>query len=270
MEKIICAISSQVMYGQVGLNAITPALRCLGLESYACPTILLATHPGAYPDQDPPAQLDIPADRLREMLAWLNDAAGVPPVIVSGYMPSLAHVEAVADFVRHCKAEQSNSIYLCDPVCGDRGRLYVNEAVAQAIGQTLLPIADMATPNLFELQWLSNTAAVTDAEIIAAAKGLACREVIVTSTPAPAGRIATLAVTPDQTLRCETACEPRHIHGMGDTFSGLYLGLRLLDQPAALGVATATMAQLAVQASVNGQLSTQPICLAPAAPEEIL
>jgi hypothetical protein len=57
---------------------------------------------------------------------------------------------------------------------------------------------------------------------------------------------------------------------MGDTFSGLYLGLRLLGEPAALGVATATMAQLAVQASANGQLSQQPICLAPAATEEIL
>ncbi len=270
MEKIICAISSQVMHGQVGLNAITPALRCLGLESYACPTILLATHPAAYPDHDPPAQLDIPAARLRDMLDWLVTAAGVPPVIISGYMPSLAHIEAVADFIRFCKTQRSDVIYLCDPICGDRGRLYVDETVAQALGQTLLPLADIATPNLFELQWLSNTPANKDAEIIAAARGLICPEVIVTSTPAPAGRIATLAITAEKTLRCETACDPRHVHGMGDTFSGLYLGLRLLNQPAALGVATATMAQLAVQASANGQLSTQPICLAPAAPEETI
>lgn len=270
MQKIICAISSQVMHGQVGLNAITPALRCLGLESYSCPTILLATHPGAYVDYDPPAQMDIPAPRLRAMLAWLAEAAQIPSVIISGYMPSLAHVEVVADFVKSCKASQPDLIYLCDPICGDKGRLYVAEEIAQAIASTLIPLADIATPNLFEMQWLSGRTAKQDADIIAAARSLNCPEVIVTSSPAPPGRIATLAVNAEKAVRCETACDPKHIHGMGDTFSGLYLGLRLLKEPAALGVATATMAQLAAQANDAGQLGTKPICLAPAAPEEIV
>ncbi len=46
---------------------------------------------------------------------------------------------------------------LCDPVIGDHGGLYVPEAVATAIRDRLMPLATLATPNRFELAWLTGT-----------------------------------------------------------------------------------------------------------------
>ena len=44
---------------------------------------------------------------------------------------------------------------LVDPVLGDAGRLYVAQETAEAIRDRLIPLADIATPNLFELGWLT-------------------------------------------------------------------------------------------------------------------
>ena len=39
------------------------------------------------------------------------------------------------------------------------GGLYLDEATADAIGQHLIPLCDVATPNLFELEWLADVEA---------------------------------------------------------------------------------------------------------------
>ena len=48
MAKIL-AISSQVVFGPVGLNAIVPALQAEGHDVLAMPTVLLSNHPGLGP-----------------------------------------------------------------------------------------------------------------------------------------------------------------------------------------------------------------------------
>ena len=55
---------------------------------------------------------------------------------------------------------------MLDPVLGDAGKLYVDPAIAVAMQEKLLPLADLMTPNAFELGWLSgrNIASLADAE----------------------------------------------------------------------------------------------------------
>ena len=72
----------------------------------------------------------------------------------SGFLASAAQAEAVAELVKTVKAERPDALYLCDPVIGDEGELYVGEPLAYAIRDKLMPLADLATPNAFECAWL--------------------------------------------------------------------------------------------------------------------
>ena len=161
-------------------------------------------------------------------------------------------------------------IYCCDPICGDNNHLYLPDTVAQGLATTLLPLADIATPNLFELQYLTGgTALASTEDVVHAARRLNMPHVVVTSAPAPEGRIATLLVN-QETARCETAKAPRAPHGMGDLFSALYLALRLSGEAKALGIATCTLSAIA-----NANMETQtlphgPLALAAPALQETL
>jgi pyridoxine kinase len=209
---------------------------------------------------------------MLEMVDWLLDAGALQncAAIVTGYLPSPEHVAAAAQIVQRLKARNPDIIFACDPICGDNGRLYLPQAVVDSLKQSLLPLADIATPNLFELSQLSALSPLNDTrQTIEAARALGVAQVLVTSAPAQEdGRIAILRVQGDAVLRCETARAPKAPHGMGDLFSALYLGLSLKGEPKALGVACATLAQIANRNLEATQLPHGPVNLAPAAIQE--
>ena len=70
----VLVISSQVIDGQVGIQAIAPGLRAFGLGCIALPTTLLAAHPAAYPQACPPAGGALPAAQITEFAEWLLSA----------------------------------------------------------------------------------------------------------------------------------------------------------------------------------------------------
>ena len=280
----VFVISSYVVSGQVGLKAMMPALRALQLEAVSLPSTVLAAHPAAFPDANaamgaPPGEALSPAQMV-QMADWLIQAGALDDcgAVITGYLPSPAHIAAAAQIVTKLKAAHPEMIYCCDPICGDNGALYLPQNVVTALGDTLLPLADMATPNLFELGALTGLPvpqenadkankieAETDYKrLIEAAKALPVETVLITSAPAPEGRIASLQIGPD-IYRCETARAPRAPHGMGDFFAALYVGLTLTKEPKALGIACATLAQMANRNLETAQLPHGPVVLAQAA-----
>ena len=70
----VLVISSQVIDGQVGIQAIAPGLRAFGLGCIGLPTTLLAAHPAAYPQADPPAGGALPATHITDFAEWLLSA----------------------------------------------------------------------------------------------------------------------------------------------------------------------------------------------------
>ena len=70
----VLVISSQVIDGQVGIQAIAPGLRSFGLGCIGLPTTLLAAHPAAYPQADPPAGGALPATHITAFAEWLLSA----------------------------------------------------------------------------------------------------------------------------------------------------------------------------------------------------
>ena len=67
----VLVISSQVIDGQVGIQAIAPGLRAFGLGCIGLPTTLLAAHPAAYPQAGPPAGGALHAAQITEFADWL-------------------------------------------------------------------------------------------------------------------------------------------------------------------------------------------------------
>lgn len=219
----IVAISSHVARGGVGNRSMVPALEALGFGVWSVPTIILPHHPGhgratrIVPDTE---QFSAFLDDLANS-PWTGELRGV----VSGYMANVGQVEETARLVSRLKTMTPELVYLCDPVIGDRNGLYVDPAVAEAIRDRLLPLADIATPNLHELAWLSNTDAAETAPLAAAqAARLGPARVVVTSAPAfMRGNTGNLLVDNGQALLAEHRLVDGPSNGAGDLFSGLFL-----------------------------------------------
>src|SRR6185503_8364639 len=143
----VLAISSHVVRGHVGLDAAVPALQHLGHEVWALPTVLVSSRPGL----GRLVKHDLPATEIAGMLSAL-EADGCwssLDAVFTGYFPSPQSVGAAAEAIAGIKAARPGIPVLVDPVVGDAGRLYVGQATAEAIRDALLPIATIATPNLF-------------------------------------------------------------------------------------------------------------------------
>jgi pyridoxine kinase len=236
----VLAISSHVVRGHVGLDATVPGLQALGHEVWALPTVTFASRPGlGRMARLDPAAADLAA-RLAALEAdgcWAGHAA-----VLTGYFPSANTVEVAADAVARIKSTNARVRVLVDPVLGDAGKLYVAPDTAAAIRDRLLPLADIATPNLFELGWLSGGAA-DRAGIIAAARRLGPATVVVTSALENAGDVTTLLVTPVDAVEHRERGYANIPNGAGDLFAGLLLG-HLLIKPSLEAALSASLADL--------------------------
>lgn len=256
----ILAISSQVTFGSVGLAAIVPALHWLGHEVMAVPTVVLSSHPG-YPrfsgETVPVEQLSAIIDAM-EANGWFAETAA----ILTGYLPTLAHVEMAREAVERVRAANPGAIYLCDPVFGDEpDGIYLPAEIASALRDRLLPIANITSPNCFELSWLTGLPVDNLEAARTAALALNVPSVLATSVPAPDNRLANILFDNGEGLACYVRRRPSAPHGTGDLFSAMYLGNRLNDHSRAYCVGASASA---VDASVAASMSRNELPLASA------
>jgi pyridoxine kinase len=224
----VLAISSHVVRGHVGLAATVPALQSLGHEVWALPTLILASRPGL----GRMARHELPAADLANMLAAL-DADGCWPsldAVLTGYFASPGTVAAAAQAIRRIRAVNPQALVLVDPVLGDAGRLYVPPDVADAIRRELLPLATVATPNLYELQWLTARMVPDIAAVAQAAERLGPGVVVVTSAAETDATIMTLMVTGRERIERTARMHAGIPNGAGDLFAGLLLGHLLIGR----------------------------------------
>lgn len=229
MARVI-AVSSQVVRGHVGLNAMLPALAACGHDVTAFPTILLSNHPGhgaVAGERTNPALLSRMLDTL-DGHGWLHDV----DAIVSGYLPSVEHVAFVEHLVERVRTQRPDVRYICDPVLGDDPKgLYIAQDAATAIRDRLLPRADVALPNRFELAWLTGSTVRDPASATVAAHQLGPNLVVATSIPDGADSLATLAVEATTAAQRSVTRRPAVPNGTGDLLAGLFAGLTLLGWP---------------------------------------
>lgn len=246
----VLSISSQVAYGHVGHSASVFAWQRLGIEVIALPTIVLSNRPD-YPHA---AGVKIDLSRLDAMLHSLeaNGQLDAVDALFTGYMPTAAHAECVARWAHRLKAPRPDLLVMCDPILGDEpGGLYIPEAAAEAVRDVLLPRADIAKPNCFELGWLTRTKHASLEGIAEAARALAAT-VLVTSCPQPQGKLSNVLNVQGGAWRSEVVRRDTVPHGTGDLIAALFLAHILRSRPAteALALATAGV-ETVVEASLG-------------------
>ncbi|WP_339951568.1 pyridoxal kinase [uncultured Albimonas sp.] len=223
MSRVL-SIQSLVAAGHVGHGASAFALAAEGIEVVCVPTVVLSGHaatPGVQGRRLPGAEIAA----LGRGLA----AAGVPGAcegVLTGYPGAAEGAQAVAGLVETAKAARPGTLYLCDPVLGDDGPgLYLPAEVGEIYRARLLPLADVAIPNRFELGWLTGRPVGSLDEIRAAAEALRAlgpRTVIVTSTPVEGG-VGLLTATGDGAWLSSTPRVGRALNGAGDFVAALVL-----------------------------------------------
>ena len=165
-KKSILVISSTIGSGQVGLQAIAPGLRALSFEMIGLPTIWLSAHPAAFPEMGAPKGGPMPPEQMLESIDRLLAAGALDncAAILSGYMPSLEHIKACAAIVDKVKRPSQMYILLRSDLRRPTALSSPNRL--PILRATLLPRADIATPNLFELQHLGGQTDTADMEAL--------------------------------------------------------------------------------------------------------
>ncbi len=245
----VLSISSQVSRGHVGNSATTPALQALGCECWALPTVILANRP----DHGSTAGFPVAATELSAMIrqfdamGWLASCGG----LLTGYFRTAEQVAVAADAVARMRVEIPDLVYCCDPIIGDeQSGPYVPEEVATAIRDRLVPLADIVTPNRFELEWLTGTPVTDLVGAQRAAARLGVPSVLATSVPPGGNRIATALIDDREVVFTSTAVHDGVPKGTGDVLAALFLAHRLNGRDGADALALAAGAlEVLIEAS---------------------
>ena len=227
VHPAVIVISSHVVRGSVGNRAAVFALETLGFPVWAVPTVILPWHPGHSPGTRIVPSREEFTSLIDDLCRapWLGEVGGV----LSGYLGDIGQADDVARLVSAVRKANPDALYMCDPVIGDSGGLYVPEPVAAAIASKLIPIADIATPNVHELAWLSGAPIADASSMTAAAETLGPARVLITSAIAMmAGSTGNMLVSGRQALMAEHRLIPNAPNGLGDLMSATFLA-RLLE-----------------------------------------
>lgn len=251
--RAVIVVSSHVVRGSVGNRAAVFALESLGFPVWAVPTVTLPWHPG----HGPATRIVPPVDQFAALMAdlarapWLGEVGAV----LSGYLGNADQAAAVAELVAAVKSVNPAALYLCDPVMGDQGGLYVPEATATALRDRLMPLADIATPNRYELEWMAGAPLPEMRHVMEAALRAGPRTMLVTSAPAMMARgVGNLLLTPSRALLAEHRVIDRPPNGLGDLLSAVFLARTLSGQTEekALQSATATVFEILARTTKRG------------------
>ncbi|MDR2633834.1 MAG: pyridoxal kinase PdxY [Treponema sp.] len=150
----ILSIQSHVVYGYAGNTAAVFPLQRLGREVWAVNTVEFSNHTGygAWQGQVLGAAL---AEALIQGLEE-RGVLGTCEAVLSGYMGDADVGLAVMQAVRRVRTRNPQALYCCDPVMGDAGRgFYVKPGIPDLFKNQVITLADLITPNQFELEALS-------------------------------------------------------------------------------------------------------------------
>jgi pyridoxine kinase len=224
----VLSVQSRVAYGHVGNAASVFALQRLGIEAWALDTVAFSNHTGHGRWRGSVvAAAEIAS--LFEGIAALGILPGIDAVL-SGYLGDAATGPVLLDIVEEVRAANPDALFCCDPVIGDvETGSYVTDGIAEFFRDRALALADIVTPNRFELEYLTGAPVATLAEATSAAEALRARGpsiVLVTSinaASAQSNRVSMLAAGPDGAWAVETPRLPVVLNGCGDVTAALFL-----------------------------------------------
>ncbi|KAF8325402.1 Ribokinase-like protein [Cantharellus anzutake] len=154
MPGRVLSIQSHVASGYGGVTAATFPLQVLGYDVDTVNTVQYTNHAGYGRfggSKTKPEDLEQIFDMMKKNRLLVSTTR-----VLTGYIPDASSLRAVAKVIIDLRRGRNNDItYLLDPVMGDDDQMYVAEDVLPVYLGTLLPLADIITPNWFETELLT-------------------------------------------------------------------------------------------------------------------
>ncbi|MGD9615562.1 MAG: pyridoxal kinase PdxY [Alphaproteobacteria bacterium] len=241
----VLSVQSRVAYGHVGNTASVFPLQRLGIEAWALDTVAFSNHTGHGRWRGSA----VAAAQIAELFEGIAALGVLPQIdaVLSGYLGDAATGPVLLDIVARVRAANPRALFCVDPVIGDTDTgSYVTPGIAEFFRDRALSLADIVTPNLFELEYLTGARIASLAEAAAAAAMLRARGpgiVLLTSLALEPGRLTMLTLGPDGAWTVETPHLPIVLNGCGDVTAALFLArlLRGDTLPEALAMTAASI-----------------------------
>ncbi|WP_270365383.1 pyridoxal kinase PdxY [Microbacterium algeriense] len=223
----ILSIQSAVAYGHVGNSAAVFPLQRIGVEVLPVYTVNFSNHTGYGAWRGPL----IAPDEVREVITGIEERGvfGQIDAILSGYQGGEGIGDVIIDAVARVKAANPDAVYACDPVMGNaKSGCFVAPAIPVLLRERVVPVADIITPNQFELGFLTDSEPDTLESTLASvdlAHAMGPRTVLVTSVERPdreEGTIEMLAADEQGAWLVQTPHLPMKANGSGDVTAALF------------------------------------------------
>ncbi|XP_028039447.1 pyridoxal kinase [Bombyx mandarina] len=148
----VLSIQSHVVHGYVGNKSAVFPLQVLGFEVDSINTVQFSTHT-AYKHIK---GYVLNNDQMKELVEGLVlNEVDYYTHFLTGYSRSPDSLREIAKIIKQLREKNPNLIYVCDPVMGDNGKMYVPEEILPVYRDVLVPLADILTPNQFEAELIT-------------------------------------------------------------------------------------------------------------------
>lgn len=260
----ILSIQSAVAYGHVGNSAAVFPLQRIGVEVLPVYTVNFSNHTGYGAWRGP---LIAPED-VRAVITGIEERGvlGSIDAVLSGYQGGEGIGDVIVDAVARVKAANPNAVYACDPVMGNaKSGCFVAPAIPELLRDKVVPVADIITPNQFELGYLTGTEPADLESTLAsadAARAMGPRTVLVTSVERPdqpEDTIEMLAVDDAGAWIVQTPRLPLKANGSGDVTAALFTGHYVAsgDAASALSKTVSSVYDLLANTLASGERELQ-------------
>ncbi|MEU4692318.1 pyridoxal kinase PdxY [Actinoplanes sp. NPDC023714] len=237
----VLSIQSAVAHGHVGNSAAVFPLQRIGVEVVPVLTVNFSNHTGYGAWRGP---LIPPAD-VAEVLLGVEERGVFPQIdaVLSGYQGGAGIADVIIDAVRRVKDANPRAVYACDPVMGNaKSGCFVAPEIPVLLRDRVVPVADIITPNQFELGFLTGTEPADIASTLESAdlaRAMGPKTVLVTSVERPdreEGTIEMLVVDPSGAWIVTTPHLPFKANGSGDVTAALFTAHYVATNDAALAL----------------------------------
>jgi len=157
----VLSIQSHVVSGYVGNKAATFPLQILGFDVDPLNSVHFSNHTG-HPEFS--GQI-LDGQELCRIINSLesNRLMGQIGHILTGYVGSASFLKKVGSVIstlkqkaaENCGKKYAPPRFICDPVMGDGGKLYVPLELVQIYKEIIIPLADVVTPNQTEVEFIT-------------------------------------------------------------------------------------------------------------------
>ncbi|KAK0174523.1 hypothetical protein PV327_010283 [Microctonus hyperodae] len=223
-ELRVLSIQSHVVSGYVGNKSATFPLQLLGFEVDTINSVQLSNHTG-YKVTKGDILDDINLRKLIDGLVANN--LHYYSHLLTGYVGSPSFLDEIVKLIPILKEKNPKLCFLCDPVMGDDGKLYVPKELVEIYKNKVVPLADILTPNQFELELLTDCKIITlnDAKVAIEKLHRQGPKTIVVSSIDIENKLTTIVSesSDKNMIKIDIPKIPITYTGSGDLFASLFL-----------------------------------------------